>query len=141
MSTQMLPVDHLFTLNLTTGRGTRIQGGPQGDRVIAPISGGTFSGPKLMGTVAAEAGADWVTLRADGSMKLDVRLTLLTEDGAAIYMSYNGVGAMKDGAMQVRSAPLFETGAEQYTWLNHIQAVGIGSTARGAVTYEVYALQ
>jgi hypothetical protein len=35
---------------------------------------------------------DWITNRADGSYRLDVRLTLKTNDGALILVTYNGIG-------------------------------------------------
>lgn len=135
MAETSLPVERLFTLTATLNAPTMIQDGPQGTRVIVDVTGGTFVGPKLKGTVAA-SGADWVTRRADGSAKLDVRITLLTEDGAAIFMTYNGIS--NQGA--IRTAPLFETGAEQYAWLNRVQAVGVGKSSGGTVTYEVYQL-
>ncbi|MBL6754568.1 MAG: DUF3237 family protein, partial [Pseudomonadales bacterium] len=50
-------------------------------------SGGAFSGERLSGSVAP-GGADWVVLRDDGTLLIDVRLTLLTDDGAVIYLSY-----------------------------------------------------
>ena len=135
-----LPVEHLFRLALTLGGRNVIPGGPAGTRVIVLVSGGTFEGPRLRGTVVTNSGADWVLQRADGSFKLDVRLTLVTDDGAVIYMAYNGVGMVVEGKNVIRSAPLFETGDERYAWLNRVQAVGIGRSDRESVNYDVYAL-
>lgn len=135
-----LPVEHLFTITAQTLPPTVIQGGPQGSRVIVGVTGGTFAGPKLKGTLQESGGGDYVTMRADGSLKLDVRLVLKTEDGAAILMTYHGVGVQKDGALTLRTAPQFETGDARYTWLNNVQAVATGSVGQGSVTYEVYAL-
>jgi len=135
MAATSLPVEHLFTMTATLGPADMIEGGPQGSRVIVDVTGGTFDGPKLRGTVAA-SGGDWVHYRADGSGKLDVRATLHTHDGASIYVSYNGI--VKD--REIRTAPLFETGDERYTWLNHVQAVGVGKSSPGSVTYDIYRL-
>lgn len=86
------------------------------------------------------SGGDWVTVRADGSMKLDVQLTLETEDGAHILVTYHGIGVRQaDGTVQVHPAPLFEKGDGRYAWLNRVQAVGIGRTVEGGVMYDVYA--
>lgn len=139
MAADSIPVDHLFTLSLTadTAAAYQIHKGPAGRRLIAGVSGGTFSGAKLNGTVAPLTGADWVTVRADKSFRLDVRLVLITDDDATIYMYYGGI-AMKG---QARSAPYFETGDERYTWLNNVQGVGIGSITAAGPTYEVYALR
>jgi len=55
-------------------------------RLIVPISGGTFTGPRLKGTIVLPSG-DWVVQRPDGSRVLDVRILLQTDDGQKIYMS------------------------------------------------------
>ncbi len=136
---ETLPVEKLFTITADTTPPAMLQGGPQGSRMIVAVTGGTFEGPKMKGTVHGPGG-DWLTMRADGSAKLDVRIMLKTDDGAEILMSYNGVGVTKDGGFQIRTAPLFETGDERYAWLNRVQAVAVGKPGKGNVTYDVYAL-
>lgn len=136
-----LPVEHLFTITATTLAPQTIANGPQGTRAIVAVNGGRFEGPKLKGKVADAGGGDYLTVRADGSFKLDVRVVLLTDDGATILMTYNGVASRTDAGLALRTAPLFETGDERYAWLNRVQAVSIGSSGQGSVTYEVYALQ
>jgi hypothetical protein len=37
-------------------------------------------------------------------------------------------------------APLFETAAPKYDWLNRVVAIGIGSRTRTQVCYRVYAI-
>lgn len=140
MALSSLPVEYLFTLTATLGNTSVIRDGPQGGRAIVQVTGGSFEGPRLKGTVVDNSGGDWVTLRVDGSFKLDVRITLQTEDGAIIYMAYQGVGKRGESGNVLRTAPLFETGDERYTWLNGVQAVGLGSSTPASVTYEVYAL-
>lgn len=137
-----IDVEHLFTMTATIGDSpTLVRGGPGGTRFIAEVTGGTFEGPKLSGTILGPAG-DWVTTRKNRTVKLDVRVTLRTDDGEHIYMAYCGIGVPgDDGALGVRTAPLFETGAEKYAWLNDVQGIGIGTSADGSVTYEVYALK
>ena len=137
-----LPVEHLFTFTETVGRGVSTKSGPIGRRAIVPVLTGAFEGPRLRGTVAADApSGDWVYSRADGSIKLDVRLTLLTDDGAVILMTYSGIGISTEGSMSLRTAPQFETGDERHGWLNNVQAVGVGNFGRGTVTHDVYALR
>jgi len=87
---------------------------------------------------------DWVLERADGSRRLDVRITLETHDGALIYASYLGIihRPAGDGSTSYfRTAPLFETAAEQYDGLNHILAVGYGRRAGAQVAYSVYVIR
>ncbi|MCC6436688.1 MAG: DUF3237 domain-containing protein [Acidimicrobiales bacterium] len=139
MAADQLPVDHLFTLQLTAAmdEAYHVRGGPAGRRIIAAVTGGTFEGPRLRGTVAPMTGADWVTIRPDKSMRLDVRLVLQADDGGTIYMYYGGI--VTDG--QARTAPYFETGDAQHAWLNNVQAVGIGTVSADGPRYEVYALR
>ena len=137
-----IPVEHLFCLHADTVSTSPVMlsEGPQGTRMIATVAGGTFEGPRLKGSVANCAGGDWVTIRDDGTFRLDVRLALETHDGAVILMTYNGIGRRIDGHTVVRAAPTFETGDDRYEWLNGIQAVASGETNEEGVTYDVYAL-
>ena len=140
MAESSLPVEHLYKITLETGGvPVMIPAAPQGTRMLVEVTGGKFEGPKLNGTVVAPGG-DWVTQRADGSIKLDVRLVLQTDDGAKILVTYNGIGTVVDGQLKARCAPLFETGDERYAWLNSIQAVGIGGVDGTTVVYDIYEL-
>src|SRR5947209_19956944 len=80
---------HLFTMRATLG--ARMDGGegPLGRRVFNAASGGEFAGARLRGAVAPGS-ADWMLIRRDGSMVIDARAILLTEDGATIHMTYDG---------------------------------------------------
>jgi hypothetical protein len=112
-----------------------LKDGPHGTRVVVGVTGGSFEGPRLKGTIKGPGG-DWATLRPDGSGRLDVRLLLETDDGALILMQYKGVFAQ--GASYIRSAPMFETGDDRYAWLNDVLSIGLGSVGDGEVTYDVY---
>jgi len=59
----------------------RVENGPQGTRTIVQIVGGRFEGPHVKASIQTPAG-DWITNRADGSYRLDVRLTLKRTMGA-----------------------------------------------------------
>src|SRR5580700_8721895 len=52
--------------------------------------GGWVKGPRIKGTILAPGG-DWSRVQPSGASRLDVRLTIKTDDGALIYMSYNGI--------------------------------------------------
>ena len=130
-----LPVEHLFTMTAARQTAGLLKDGPHGTRLVVGVNGGTFEGQRLKGTVKGPGG-DWVTLRPDGSGRLDVRLMLETDDGALILMQYKGVFAQ--GASYIRAAPLFETGDERYAWLNDVLSVGLGRVGKDDVTYDVY---
>jgi hypothetical protein len=141
MSETTIPVEYLFTMTATLRPDPSVlANAPQGTRVVVTVTGGSFEGPKLRGTVD-NSGGDWVTMRADRSIKLDVRALLHTEDGADILVTYMGIGTRDGDGLAIRTAPLFETGDERYAWLNNIQAVGIGKSGTNLVTYDVYALR
>jgi hypothetical protein len=128
----------LFTFTATTERRGLIPNGPAGTRVIVEASTGTFDGPAMRGTASAPGG-DWVTVRPNGTLLLDVRVLLHTDDGADILMQYQGIAI--DGAKHITTAPLFQTGDERYAWLNDVQAIARGSSGGGQVTYDVYAVR
>jgi hypothetical protein len=132
--------DYLGRLRAETGTRTVVENGPQGTRTIVQVVGGRFEGPRLKASVQTPAG-DWITNRADGSYRLDVRLTLKTDDGAQILVTYNGIGQATDAGASLRIAPLFETGDSRYVWLTRLQAVGVGERVGTTVTYDIYALR
>ena len=132
--------EYVGTLQAETGARTVIENGPQGTRTIVQVVGGRFEGPRLKASVQTPAG-DWITNRSDGSYRLDVRLTLKTDDGALILVTYNGIGQTTAAGASLRTAPLFETGDSRYVWLTRLQAVGIGERVGATVTYNIYALK
>jgi hypothetical protein len=98
--------------------------------------GGWFKGPKIGGKVIAPS-ADWERVMPGGNYRLDVRATLKTEDGALVYIAYNGIVSLSkesfDRLMKGETltskelyfiaAPTMETSSDKYAWLNHVQCV------------------
>jgi hypothetical protein len=142
---------HLFSVSLNVKEIQNLGKTPLGERRVAVVEGGTFEGPKLKGTIM-RGGSDWILVRPDGAMQLDVRLTLKTEDGALIGMTYRGYrhgppavidrlnrGENVDPAeYYFRTAPLFETAAEKYGWLNRVVAVATGRRLPEGPVYDVF---
>jgi hypothetical protein len=138
MPLDALPCEFLFTLTANTAERPPVV---VGSRLVVTAMSGTFEGPKLRGIVADAAGGDWVKIQPDGTLFLDVRIALQTDDGAAIYMAYSGIGQRgADGVTTIRTAPRFEVADDRYAWLNNVQAVAHGKTGKGNVSYDVYAL-
>ena len=144
-----LPHRHLLTLRLNVDFAAMAVIGktPAGLRRIAPVTGGTFTGDRLNGLVMP-GGSDWVVNRTDGVMVIDVRLTLKTDDGALIYLTYQGrfltdadamarfnKGMLLDtGDYSLALSARFECGHDRYSWLNNVIAVGTGiQTATGPI--------
>lgn len=124
---------------------------PVGGRKIVLVQGGTLVGPRIRAEILP-GGGDWALTRADGVLLLDVRLTLRTDDGAAIFMTYTGRrhappevkarlarGEAVDPAdMYFRIAPTFETGDSRYAWMNPILAVGVGERLKAGPRYHIH---
>jgi hypothetical protein len=120
--------------------------------------GGWFKGPKISGTLLAPAG-DWLRVMPGGISRLDVRCTLKTDDGALIYISYNGIIShskesfdrlMKGEVLTSKdhyfiTAPTMQTSAEKYAWLNYVQCVGkiveVKVGEGSFVKYDVYVVR
>jgi len=107
-----------------------------GHTSIAPVTGGSFSGARLKGSVHS-GGADWIT-QVSGHSSLDVRITLETDDGAIIYMTYKGVVARGGSGLYWRVTPVFNTASEKYDWLNHRVFVGKSKQVEGKVAYDIF---
>ena len=141
----------LMAMRLDVRRPMPVIATPGAARRIGVVTGGSFDGERLSGTVM-DGGSDWQTLRPDGSMLLDVRLVLLTDDGAHIAMTYRGVRAGSPEAIArvergevvdpseiyFRTIVQFETTAPRHEWLNRVVAVGIGQRRADGPVYSVF---
>jgi hypothetical protein len=147
----MLDLEPLFNARVTLAPPMEFGDTPAGRRRIIPITGGSFEGPRMKGRVL-DGGADWQTLRADGTAELDTRYTLQTDDGALIYIQNWGYrhgpadviarlakGEVVDPKLYYfRTVPTFETAAAKYSWLNSTICVGTGIRHPGEVELQVY---
>jgi hypothetical protein len=120
-----LPINSrpLMVLRLATAATIDIGAARQGTLTIFPVTGGSFEGERLRGTVLA-GGGDWVAADSTGTFTLDLRVTLETDDGGLIHMTFTGV--RDDANHYFRTVPRFETAAPKYAFLNRLLAVGIG---------------
>jgi hypothetical protein len=143
----------LMTIHLDVAYDQALQLGatPAGTRGIYPVRGGRFEGERLRGTVMP--GADWILWRPDEAMIIDVRLSLLTDDGAHIAMPYVGLSYGKTEAARaaarkreivgyddvyIRTTPRFETSDPRYEWLNRVIAVANGFRTPEGPRYELF---
>ena len=148
----MIQMKHLFNMPVEVEMPLQMVGAtPIGERRIAKVTGGSFAGPELKGTILP-GGGDWLLLRADGVLQLDVRVTLKTDDDALIYMTYRGFRHGPAAVMErlnkgeavdaseyyFRIAARFETGSEKYSWLNKILAFGSGVRLKDGPIYDIY---
>ena len=143
----------LMTLRLNTAPVQNIGATPFGTRVTFPITGGFFEGERLCGRTLP-GGDDWTRTRSDGVIELDLRVSLETDEGALIHMTFEGI--RDDGALihmasfglrhgppdviaalargesvdpstyYFRTTPRFDTGHPKYAFLNRLVAVSSG---------------
>lgn len=144
-----LEMEHLFDMHVDLAPPQAVAS-PAGMRMIVVVEGGIVDGPRLRGELLP-GGGDWLLVGTDRVIRLDVRATIRTHDDALIYMTNRGVAALGDAGLArfgagediawdqayIRSAPLFETGAEQYAWLNSTMCVAINEVGPRHVKYRV----
>ncbi len=147
-----LPHRYLTTLTLDVDFAAIVPVGAtaNGHRGIAPVIGGRFDGERLRGTVIG--GHDWFVTRADGALVIDVRLTMKTDDGATLYLAYQGSMTGNADAMarfrngerlapedyRLRIMAKFECGDPRYWWLNDALVVGVGTQTSSGPVYTLF---
>lgn len=122
-----------------------------GKRRIIPIVGGHFEGSQIKGTILA-GGADWQTLRANGTADLEARYTLKTDDGVLIYIQNTGIRAGKPEVLArlakgepvdpstyyMRTTAVFEVAEGAYSWLTQHVFVATGMRRANSVILHFY---
>jgi hypothetical protein len=142
----------VYRLDATLGQPLDLGEIPQGHRRIVPLTGGTFAGPEINGTLVPGASADWQVVLADGTALGDVRYTLQTGGGDLLYVQSRGV---RHGSPEVlarlgrgedvdaseytfRTATQIETAAPALDWLNKGIFISVAGRRPGGVIYETY---
>ena len=142
----------MYRLEATLGQPLDLGEIPQGHRRIVPLTGGTFVGPEINGTLVPGASADWQVVLVDGTALGDVRYTLQTDGGDLLYVQSRGV---RHGSPEVlarlgrgenvdaseytfRTATQIETAAPALDWLNKGIFISVAGRRPGGVIYETY---
>ena len=113
---------------------------PNGVRQIFLVTSGSMKSPKFTVTDTLPGGGDWLRVRNDGVMELDVHAVLKLDDDSLIYITYGGVLAFSQAVFgrviageevdpseyYFRIAPRFQTGSKKYAWLNNVICVANG---------------
>ncbi|HYM35180.1 MAG TPA: DUF3237 domain-containing protein [Steroidobacteraceae bacterium] len=137
-------LEFVFEAHVAIDQPKVVGNGPQGLRRIVPITGGTFTGPKINGQIVP-GGADWQFVRSDQVLQVEARYTLKTDDGVLIMITNRG---MRHGPPEVidriargekvdpslyyfRTVAEFEAPADsKYSWLN--KAIFVSTAMREA---------
>ena len=136
-----LASEQVLDIRVTVAAPLELGATPHGTRRVIHITGGSFSGPRLKGSVVP-GGADWQVIRPDGVTELTALYEIKTDDGVLIHVTNRGLRHGPDAVMQrlargetvdpsayyFRTVPVFDAPAGPYGWLN--RAVFIGSGVR-----------
>jgi hypothetical protein len=105
---------------------------PQGARIDVTFAG--VATGRLTGSVK---GVDYLRIRADGRMDLDIRATIETNDGCRIALSADGVATPRadEPVADLIENVTLTTAAESYAWVNarQVWAVGTVNLATGKI--------
>ena len=109
-----------------------------------PLHGARFDlavDGRFKGRLAGRAhGVDYVRVRADGRMELDLHLIIDTDDGHRIALSGDGQVAPRPGeaVLDIFANVRLFTGSKEYAWVNERQIWGVGTAtmATGKVLAE-----
>ena len=149
-----LSTEFLFELNASVAPAREIGDTPYGRRRVVPITGGTFEGPTLKGTVVP-GGADWQLVRQDGVFELMALYELETDDGVLIHVAGRGLRHGPPEVMErlargeddvdpslyyFRSQVTLEAPTGPYDWLNRSLYVGSGARHGAGVQLQYYRL-
>ena len=151
--TTQISTDYLMTYLAPLDPPVAIDGSLQ---IFNVKAGGWVKGPKINGTLASPGG-DWLRAMPSAVFRLDVRALIRTDDGADIYVSYNGIiqhssesaeRLMKGEVLTDKdmpyfvTAPTFQTSSPKYAWLNAVQAIAkmveVKAGDGGYVKYDVF---
>lgn len=113
-----------------------VSSGPSGSRTIGEITAARYEGERLKASLKGQAAADWAFVEPSGRILIDARLTLQTDDGATVFVSY--LGRMNTDTGTIFSSMFFETGDDRYQWLTRVLGVAKGAFRDGLLQYEVY---
>jgi len=98
----------------------------RGIRRVIPVTGGTFSGPKIKGEVLP-GGEDWQLVRPDGDTELYARYLLKTDDGHVIQIINRALmhmGTPNEGFYCRSVLDLEAPNNSPYDYLNHAIFIG-----------------
>lgn len=132
-----LETEFVYEAIVTIDAPVDVGAAPLGHRRYIPITGGTFTGPRISGVVLA-GGADWQTDRSDGVTEVDALYSIRCDDGTVVIV--HNVGVITNGGAYMRTAPRFEAPKGPHDWLNQAQFVGSvsGGPRPGTVVIRVF---
>lgn len=122
---EMPQLEFVMQLKVTIGEAYSCGETQHGQRTIIPITGGTFEGPRIKGTILS-GGADYQLINKElNRTELEAIYCIKTDDGVCIHIRNKGIianGKDEEGkpSFYFKCAPQFEAPADsKYAWLNN----------------------
>lgn len=112
---------------------------PSGMRIDFPFEGSATS--EHWDGERPVKGVDYVTVRADGNMELDIHATIGEKREAVSYRAIGVSIANEDNSADPKELIVFQTGNEALAWLNNEVAVAFGHGGGGKITLEIYLIR
>ena len=106
MAIELVP---LCTLRVQLKPPIAVGTGCAGTRVIFEVASVQVKGDRLRAEMTGAAAADWQLIGPEGTATLDVRATLRTDDGAIIFMQFNGKSPSDAAFRQLARGPSTRT--------------------------------
>ena len=118
-------LEFALQLKVTLGDSYDVGETQHGQRIVIPITGGTFEGPAIKGTII-NGGADYqLANKALNRTELEAIYSIKTDDGVYIHVRNKGIiwsgkDAQGNPSFYFKAAPQFEAPADsKYAWLNN----------------------
>ncbi|MDD4821698.1 MAG: DUF3237 domain-containing protein [Bacteroidales bacterium] len=113
-------LEFAFELKVTCDKAYSVGKTSHGERVVIPITGGTFEGPSIKGTVLS-GGADYQLVdKTKNRTELEAIYSIRTDDGVNIHVRNMGILYYGKDGFYFRTAPKFEAPNDsKYDWLNN----------------------
>jgi hypothetical protein len=145
-------LEFLFEITATLDPPQELGKTKYGIRRIINITGGTVTGPKIKGKVL-RGGADWQTVREDGTADLVAKYSLMTDDGVIIFVENTGIRTaprevlarlargedVPPSEYYMRTSAKMEVKAgSKYDWLNKSVIISTGMRKANSVIIHFY---
>lgn len=131
-------LEYVCELKVTCDAAFSVGQTAHGERVVIPITGGTFEGPRMRGTILP-GGADYQLVdNKRGRTELEAIYCIRTDDGVNIHIRNCGILHNLDG-FYFRTAPKFEAPQNSpYDWLNNGIFVCAPGFGEGYISLKVW---
>ena len=145
-------LEFIFEVNIDLGKPQDLNMTRYGKRRIINIKGGSVQGPEIKGTILP-GGADWQTIRTDGTIDISARYTILTDNEELLFLQDSGIRTLPEQMISegvsshevdqskfiMRTTAKIEANKNsKYDWLNRSIIVSAGSRQKASIIIRFY---